>query len=122
MKRLIPFILLLALAGCGSIPNPFKDFSNPLTRTTLVEVENAYGAALSVAVGYRNACADRLIPPSCRPIVKKIQSAGAKAQGAVVAARKFVKNYPMLDATQAIGAAKAAVDDFKAEQTRLGVK
>ena len=122
MKRILPVLLLaFALAACASLPNPFTVISNPFDTPTLAKVETAYGAALSVAVGYRNACAQRLIPSDCRPVVKQLQAQGARAQAAVVAARKFVKNYPQISAATAIVAAKAAVDDFKAEQTRLGV-
>ena len=122
MKRIIPVLLLaFVLAGCASLPNPFTAVSNPFDTPTLAKVETAYGAALSIAVGYRRACAERSIPPSCRPIVKQLQAQGARAQAAVVAARKFVKNYPQISAASAIGAAKAAVEDFKAEQTGLGV-
>lgn len=114
-RILYVFFGVALLAGCASIPNPFN-------KPTLAGVENAYGAALSVAVGYRDACSARLIPPSCRPIVKEVQTYGAKAQASIVVARSFVKNNPTLDITSTLAAAQAAVDDFKNAETRLGVK
>ncbi|MFA5897681.1 MAG: hypothetical protein WC829_01080 [Hyphomicrobium sp.] len=123
MKRLIPvFLLALALAGCANLPNPFASFSNPLTTPTLAAVESTYGAALSVAVGYRDACAARTIPVSCRTVVPIVQAYGKRAQGAIVAARGFVKNNPKLDATSLLIAAQTAVTDFKDVQNKLGVK
>ena len=104
-----------ALAACASIPNPF-------TKPTLAAVEASYGAALSVAVGYRDACAKRLIPPDCRTIVPKVQSYGAQAQSAVLVARRFVKNNPTIDATAVLTTAQDAVNALKANTPTTGVK
>lgn len=116
MKKIVlSIVLALALTACASIKNPF-------TPTTLAQVETAYGAALSVAVGYRDACAQRLIPPDCRPIVKQIQMYGQKAQVAVVYARNFVRNNPTLDASTAIRVAQDAVNVLTVYETTSGVK
>jgi len=115
MKKIILAVVLsLSLTACASIKNPFD-------KPTLAAVESGYGAALSLAVGYRDACAKRQIPPSCRPIVAELQFYGRKAQAAVVSARNFARNNPTLDITSALLAAKAAVDDFKAVETKHGV-
>ena len=115
MKKILAVVALsLFITACASIPNP-------VSKPTLASVESSYGAALSIAVGYRDACAKRQIPPSCRPIVFQLQAYGRKAQAAIVSARNFVKNNPTLDVTSALLAAKTAVDDFKAVQTRNGV-
>ena len=116
MKRFIAVIVFaLALTACASI-------NNPLSPTTMAQVETAYGAALSVAVGYRDACAQRLIPPACRPIVKQIQVYGQKAQAAVLYARSFVKNNPTVDASTAIRVAQDAVAVLTTYETTSGVK
>ena len=82
----------------------------------------ADGAALAVAVGYRDACAARAIPSSCRPIVFRLQEVGRQAQASVLAARNFVRNYPTLSAANAINAAQDAVNFFKSTQSSLGVQ
>jgi len=116
MKRfLVAISLALALTACASISNPIKP-------NNLAQVESAYGAALSIAVGYRDACANRLIPPSCRPIVKQVQAYGAKAQAAVIYARSFVRNNPTLDASNAIAIAQDAVAVLQTYETNAGVK
>ena len=114
-KFVLALSFALALTACASI-------HNPITTPTLASVESSYGVALSLAVGYRDACAERKIPPSCRPIVVALQTYGAKAQSAVIAARNFVKNNPTISATSALLAAKAAIDDFSAAEATYGVK
>jgi hypothetical protein len=116
MKRIIfSIVLLLSLSACASIKNPFD-------KPKLVTVEASYGAVLSIAVGYRDACAKRLIPPDCRPIVKQMQAYGLRAQNAIVYARTFSKNNPTLDATNAIRVAQDAVNALKDYQSQVGVK
>lgn len=115
MKKLIVAVVLaLALTACASVKNPFDT-------PKLATVEASYGAALSLAVGYRDACAQRLIPPDCRPIVKQIQAYGLRAQNAVVYARSFVRNNPTIDATDAIRVAQDAVTALKDYQVKAGV-
>lgn len=106
------------LASC------FQTFSpiNNASVEQLAEVESAYGIALSVAVGYRAACAQRAIPPSCRPIVVALQGYDRKAHAALVAARRFIKLNPTLDAFSFIGAASQAVRDFQTAEASYGVK
>lgn len=115
MKRLIlSIVLTLALTACAAI-------KNPVDTPKLATVEASYGAALSIAVGYRDACAKRLIPPDCRPIVKQIQAYGIRAQNAIVYARSFVRKNPTLDATVAIRVAQDAVTALKDYQAKAGV-
>lgn len=106
LRRLLPIFFALALTACASIPNPF-------TAPTLAAVESSYGAALAVAVNYRDACAQRLIPSSCRTVVPVVQVYGARAQSAVLVARNFVKNNPTLDATSILSTAQDAIEMFK---------
>lgn len=123
MKRILAItVLALSLAGCANLPNPFASITNPFSTPTLATVEAAYGTALSIAVGYHDACSQRLIPPSCRPIVQTLQTYGLKAQAAIVSARNFVKNYPTINAASAISAAQAAVSDFQNAEASNGVK
>lgn len=105
-KVLLALVLSFALTACASIPNPF-------TAPTLAAVESSYGAALALAVNYRDACAQRLIPASCRTVVPVMQSYGARAQSAVLVARNFVKNNPTLDATSILSTAQDAIEMFK---------
>lgn len=113
-KVFIVCALGLSLAGCSSLQwlNPFAAYTNPVSNDTLVKVEASYGAAVSVAVAYHDACAKREIPPSCRPIVKQIQNADAYAHAQIVVARNFVQNNPTVDASALITTAQAAVAAF----------
>lgn len=117
MKNIAAYCLLLALglSACAT-------FQNPVNQSQLTTVEAAYGTALSIAVAYRDACAQRIIPSSCRPIVVQMQNFAAKAQGAIVAARTFVSNNPTLSAVTVLTAAQQAVGDFQAVQAQYGVK
>ncbi len=117
MKRLLLSIALaLSLAACASI-------NNPVSRTTIVTAESAYGVALSAAVAYRKLCADKVIArATCAPVVTKLQNADRKVQVALSNLRLFVKNNPTVDAVSLITAVKDAVDDFQAIASANGVK
>lgn len=119
MKR---FILLLALAlplgACAMLPQ----YNNPLKPNTFAAVQNSYGAALAVFVNYREACAQRLIPQTCRTAVQTLQPYIRKAEGARQAALNFIARYPKLDATKVIFAMQDAVNDFKVVQMEAGIR
>lgn len=116
MKRILAIVLALGLSACASI-------TNPVSRTTLVTSESAYGVVLSTAVAYRKLCADKVIArATCAPVVTKLQDADRKVQIALSNLRMFVKNNPTVDAVSFITAVKAAVDDFQAIAAANGVK
>lgn len=127
-------VAALALAGCSgksvleggtSVTAPIQ---NPVGKTELVAVESAYGVALAGAVNYRRYCYSKPVqqlPSACknrRTVVLKLQDADRKAHGAVVAARRFVRDNPTISAVSAIGAARAAVADFQSVANSTGVK
>lgn len=112
--RKVALFLAVAVSACTTI-------QNPVTRSRLDAVEASYGAALALANAYRDSCAQRLIPPSCRPIVVKIQKAAVPVQSAMVKARAFAAN-PTITNVDLIQAASDAVNDFKVLQMELGVK
>ena len=126
MKRIIPILLALSLAGCanGKIVNPFASFTNPATKDHLAEIEAGYGAAASLALGFRNACANGNLPTSinCKPIVKQIQNADNYAYAQIMVARTFVKNNPTVDASVILSTAQNAVAAFQQAEAANGVK
>lgn len=116
MRILTTIALAVSLAGCGTI-------ANPLTQTRLAQIESSYGIALSAAVAYRDACAKKVIVRAkCAPVVAEMQQADRTAQGALVAARNFVKNNDTINAMTALTAAGTAVNDFLAVQQKYGVQ
>lgn len=121
MKKLV-LVLALILGGCGGF-NPFGSIDNPLSPNRLAQVESAYGIALSAAVSYKRACAQRIIArATCTPIVRVLQSYDRRAQVAIRAARTFVRNNPRLDATSIITNASLAVQTFQQAQAQYGVR
>lgn len=118
MRKLIGLALVLCLSACGSLGS----IQNPITQNRLATIESTYGVLLSVAVGYRNACAEKRLPRSCRPIVAQLQSAGRVAHNRVLELRAFVRDNPTLDATVLITSAQSAVAAFQDVQTVYGVK
>ena len=106
MKRFFVVLCVLLVSACTTV-------NNPLTPNRLATLESSYGVLLSAAVAYRNACARRALPASCRPIVVEIQKAGAVAQTRVLALRGFVRANPTIDATALLVAAESAVDAFR---------
>lgn len=122
--RKLAFVLAatLALGGCAQLQNFFSTVTNPITADNLVQAELAYGAVLAVAVGYRTSCVARTIPPSCRTVVPKLQAADQKVQGALVAAKNFIKNNPTISPATSISAVELAIADFQAVQATYGVK
>lgn len=117
-RIIVAAVLSISLMSCVGL----QSFTNPVGRTQLVEIESAYGIALSVAVAYRNACAAKKIAATCRPIVAQLQSADRKAQGAIAALRAFVRANPTVSAASLAAAAWAAVDNFKAVEATYGVQ
>lgn len=110
------FILVLALlvAGCATVPNP-------VTQSRMDVVNASWGGALALMVAYRDSCAQRLLPPSCRTVVFKMQAAAPPVQNAVIRARAFAAN-PQISSTDLIEVASNTVNDFKVLQMTLGVK
>lgn len=134
MKRIvIALSLALSLGGCATLPGPLGEIARVLTTTinnpvgekNIYQVENAYAAALTLAVEYRNYCwsqpykvlmADSVAKPICerrRAVVRAIQTARRNAGPALVAAQNFVRDHPTLNASQVVGAAWQAVTDFQ---------
>lgn len=115
MRKLLGLVLVLFIAGCATM-------SNPLTVNRLAALESAYGVVLSAAVGYRNACARKALPVSCRPITAELQKAGLVAQARIVSLRAFVRENPTVDASTLLVAAESAVDAFQQVATVYGVR
>ena len=114
MKRIAILVLALSLAACATI-------QNPVSQGRVDALNASWGAVLAIAAGYHDACAQRLIPPDCRPIVVKMQQAAIPVQAAVRRARLFAKN-PTTSTVDLVQAASDAVNDFKVLQMQLGVK
>ncbi len=117
MKKLIVIALAISLGGCAL----FQNFANPLTRSRLDTINASWGAALAIAANYHDACAQRLIPPSCRPIVVRLQAAAIPAQAAVKRANA-ASITATTNAAQLIELASDAINDFKVLQMTYGVK
>lgn len=115
MKTVSLLALVLTLGACATVPNP-------ITPTTLTDVEAGYGAAEALAVAYRDSCNKRIIKPSCRTIVVQLQKYGGLAQQEILRARAFVVANPTVNAAGAVGLASAAVQDFINYETKSGVK
>lgn len=114
MRKILVLLGALALAGCAS-------FQNPLTQNRLDTINASWGATLALGANYRDACASRIIPSTCRPIVVKLQQAAIPVQAAVKAA-----NTAALGATTNAAAlaelASGAINDYKVLQMTYGVK
>lgn len=143
MRMLAVVIVALTLGACAGPPVSVRDILsgtasvgitttvvNPVGRNELAAVQNAYGAALALAVNYRRHCypgnvAVQPPPVGCsnrRANVLAIQSADRKAHAAIVSARNFVRNNPTISAFSAIGAARAAVADFQSTAATFGAR
>lgn len=138
MNRIVIVLLGVTLASCANIPalDPSgrsvleggKSFVAPITNPLVTKksefniVNNSFGGALAVFVNFRDACADRLLPPACRTAVQKTVPYLRKAQGTRNAARFFVKKYPKLDARNVVEAFRDAVNDFKVIQMEQGIQ
>ena len=119
MRKIFILGIALALSGCAT----FGSFTNPVTRTNLVEAETAYGIVLTAAVTYRKLCNDKVIKrATCAPIVTQLQAADARVQIAMKNLRSFQANNPSIDASSLVTAIQQAVSDFKQVATTNGVK
>ena len=116
-KLLLPMLLALTVSGCAL----FKDIANPITQSRLDTINASWGAALAIAANYRDACAQRLIPASCRTVVPKLQNSAIVAQAAVNRANQASLS-PTTNAAQLLELASDAINDFKVLQMTYGVK
>lgn len=107
MKWLAGPLLALSLAGCaGTLPNP-------VTADRVTTIKSGYGIALAAAVAYRDSCAQRLIPSSCRTIVPQIVAANRKVEVVLSRLDSVQKLGPSVDATDVINQLSDAVNDLK---------
>lgn len=114
MKKIAILLFALSLSACTS-------FANPFTANSLSAINESWGATLALGANYRDACANRLIPPACRPIVVKLQSAAIPVQAAVKAANAASIG-GSANVSSFIATAGQAIDNYKALQTQYGVK
>ena len=121
MKKLIPLLLALALAGCvnGKLINPFTSVANPISGTTLYEAELVFDGTLKTFLELKGLCANRVLPPVCRTYVVNGQKIIVQAYAADKAARAFIAGNPTLDATNVVQAFTGIVTDFKTTVTNL---
>lgn len=109
MRSLAAGLLALSLAGCaGTLPS----FKNPVSNTALYEAELVFDGGLKTFNELRRLCANRTLPPKCRPIVITAQGYIAKAYAADAAAQQFVANNPTLDPTNVVQAFTGIVSNF----------
>lgn len=114
MRKAIVLVFALLLVGCASLPNP-------VTQSRMDAVNASWGGALALMVAYKDACAQRLMPSSCRTVVQKMQVAAVPVQTAVMRARAFALN-PQISSTDLVEVASSIVSDFKVLQLTYGVK
>ena len=135
-KIIIAALAALTLAGCaqlqtleGKLGDAYRVLTttvdNPLGERDIYRVENAYAAALELAVEYRRYCWSKpyavlMVDPVARPICEKrravvrvFQKARRNAGAAIIAAKNFIRDNPTINAAGMVGAAWQAVTDFQ---------
>src|SRR5262245_9759086 len=109
MKKIILAVAVaLTLAGCAGTPAgeilraASSTYANPVDGTNIYQVKNAYAAALTLVVRYREYCwskpyaalmADPVSKPICerrREVVRVAQKTRRQARGAIDAADRFI--------------------------------
>lgn len=123
-KLLIAIALTVSLAGCAT--NPYTQIETKIAQVVTPDnydtISAAYGAALAVAVGYRNLCERKVINKSCWKTIEKLQPYELKAYNAYIVLRDYVRKYPNADASNLIATARSLINAFTSQQTALGVK
>ena len=112
-KFAIVLVAALGVSGCAT---------NPVSREVLVATESAFGASLSAFNGYRDLCARRVIPQTCRTVVQGIQPKIAYAYNALRTARTIYMQGNTVFLPTAMAAAQSAVADLRAATSGLGAK
>lgn len=114
-RILFSVVVALTLTACATI-------KNPISKAQLDPVEASLGTGYTLLAEYRDLCAARQIPVTCRTRVPKLQLAATQAQGALIKARDLVDNHPEIDASTAISLATSAVSGFRSLLITYGVK
>ena len=117
MKKIFIIPLLLFVAACATVPNPFS--TKNIYQTKLV-----YAATETAADKWRSYCwarpyavlvSDPVAKPICsnrRPVARAIAKASRYAGDAIAKAQSFIAANPTLDASSLISAADQAVAAF----------
>lgn len=105
MRKIIALFLVLGLAACATV-------KNPVTNARLYQAELAYDGGLKTFNKYKDLCAQRVIPSSCRTYVNRGQVAIAKVRKARREVEIFVDTNPNLDASSVVLAFEVAVRNF----------
>jgi len=116
-----PIGLGLALGACAT-------FTNPVSQSTVYNLENAYGVAQAAADAYTKLprCAageasSLADPCSDHGVIVQLAKADANARAALTNAETFVRTKPTLSPTDVISEAESAVALFQQIETNYGV-
>lgn len=120
-KFLIIALAAFSLVACAQLSDLKHNVDATLSLNNLDAIEASYGAALSVAVGYRRLCQQKAINKSCWKVIAMLQPYQAKAQAAVVTLRNYIKNNPTSDYSSLAQLAKDSIDIFRTQQQQSGV-
>lgn len=113
MRLIAGIVLALTLGACAQLGEIARGVPNPVSAERIILIKSGYGIALSAAVAYRDSCAQRLIPPSCRTVVPKLVAANRKVEVALARLDALRKLGPTIDITEAVNALSDAVNDLK---------
>lgn len=122
MKKFLILALVLNLGACAQVQKFKDEIVATVTPTNINKVQDAYGAALALAVGYRDLCQRKVIDKSCWNVIAMLQPYENKAYNAVTAARNFVTANPNLDATSLLNAALSEISALRTAEANNGVQ
>lgn len=129
MRRIIiALTLALSLGGCAGVPDPFKlltlataSVQNPVTPTMLYQAEQGMVAVVEGLLIYKDSCARKVIPQSCREVIAQIQVYTRQAKPLLVSLRKFVRENDQVNAVAVYNAVQDLLAKIKAARAASGV-
>lgn len=118
LRKLLPFLLALGLAGCGF--NPLSTVTNPVNTTNLYQGELVFDGALKTFNAGKDLCVRRIISSTCRTYVVKGQKMIVQIAAADQSARKLVDSgTTTINVTNAVQTFVGLVSTFDATAVSL---
>lgn len=111
-------LFAISLGGCATVKNLTNgltsDYSKPITREMLYNVENGSVVIFAGLNAYKKACVEKLVGANCRAVVIAIQKQSRKLPPLLAGLRSFVKSDDRINAVTAYNTIMDIINEVKA--------
>lgn len=117
--RSLAFAFALTVIGCA--PGLINGVNNPITKEVLYTVENSAIVVFAGLNAYKKSCVQKVIPESCREVLKEVHKYTVAIPSVLLDLRKFVKENDQVNAIKAYNTVVTMVAHAKQVAVSRGV-